>query len=569
MIKLNYKSILGACLEECIHVAGILNYFQFARQCGYKTSFLGPAVKIPDLINAIKKSTAGIVAISYRLTPENGKQHVDHFVKEIKDNYLYDRKFYFGGLPELAKYAKSLNFFDVVCEGGETLDDLLPKLKGIDRKDSEKKDYPSDLISRIEYKNPYPVLRAHFGLPSLEDTYSGIKQIAGAKVLDVISIAPDQAAQENLQRPSVLKKLSKGSGGAPIRSREDLEKMYKLSRRGNFPLLRIYSGTQDLRKNARLFQETIHNAWAAIPIFWYSKLDGRGPLEVEGAISEHFDAIQWHAKRNIPVEVNDPHQWGLRMAPDHLVVADAYLSARIAKSLGVKTYIEQLMFNTPSGNNFKMDLARVLAMIEIVQPLQDNSFKVLKQTRAGLSYFSPKLQVAIGQLCTSTVFQMAVKPQILHVVSYCEGDHAASPEEIINSCTILKRVIQDCYSGMPDLIRDPEVQDRKNELLTEASYTLNGIFNLRDNFIEGYPLLSPQVLASVVKKGILDAPQLIGNDSARGTIRTSIIDGKCVAVDKFNDLLDERDRLESLGISIDDSREVSDQQVYNRIYGGV
>ena len=191
----------------------------------------------------------------------------------------------------------------------------------------------------------------------MENTYDGIELLANAKTLDIISIAPDQAAQEWLQKPENLRKQTSGAGGVPIRNRTHLDEIYKRSQTGNYPLLRIYSGTQDLVENGKLFHETINNAWAAIPIFWSSEIDGIVPHGLEKAIEEHFQAITWHGDHNIPVEINDPHQWGLRMAPDHLVVADAYISALIAKKLGVKIYIEQCMFNTPAGNSFKMDLA--------------------------------------------------------------------------------------------------------------------------------------------------------------------------------------------------------------------
>ncbi|MHA1791597.1 MAG: methionine synthase [Promethearchaeota archaeon] len=540
--------ILGACLEDCIHVAGILNYFQVAENLGYKTRFLGPATTTEKFVKEIMKSNAKIIAISYRLTPENGMKYLENFIKQVKKNNLNDRIYYLGALPELVKKARKLQFFDRYFIGGESIEEVLTSLNH-DHQEKGNKTFPNDLLSRIKAKRPYPILRAHFGLPSIQDTIDGIKKIADAKCLDVISIAPDQAAQEAFQRPEILQKMPKGSGGVPIRNEDDLKRMYQVSRTGNFPLLRIYSGTQDLVKNAKTFQKTIKNAWAAIPIFWYSELDGRGPLKIKNAIKEHLNAIKWHAERNIPVEVNDPHQWGLRMAPDHLVVADAYISARVAKELGVKTYIQQLMFNTPAGNNFSMDLARVLAMIEIVQPLIDDSFTILKQTRAGLAYFSPNMDVAKGQLSASTLFQMSINPHIVHVVSYCEGDHAATPDEIIESCNIINRVIQDAIYGIPDMSKDPVIQARKNELLEEALTTLQALSVISDKLGVDDPYLSPETLTEAVKSGLLDAPQLKNNPAAKGTIKTRIINGACIQVDNVGTPIKEKERLISLGLN--------------------
>ena len=61
----------------------------------------------------------------------------------------------------------------------EDVDDVIAFLKG--RKLSGVENYPRDLISRIKYKYPYPILRHHLGLPSLMKRWIG-EQIAEAKV---------------------------------------------------------------------------------------------------------------------------------------------------------------------------------------------------------------------------------------------------------------------------------------------------------------------------------------------------------------------------------------------------
>ncbi len=551
------KKILGACLKECVHVLGILNFFRMAERMDYETNFLGPAVPIETIIKEINQYKPQIVAISYRLTPANGVKYVNQFVERIKQNNLGDRMFILGGLPDLIKKFREKDFFDAFFEGGETHDEVLPILKGFNsRTKSERRQRATDLVSRIEFNKPYPILRAHFGLKDLDQTFKGIKELSQSKVLDIISIAPDQAAQEWLQKPDILKEKSKGSGGAPIRSQQDLAKMDELRKdpTGNYPLLRIYSGTQDLIKNGNLFHKTINNAWAAIPVFWYSELDGRGPSKLKSAIKEHFDAIEWHANHDIPVEINDPHQWGLRMAPDHLVVADAYLSAYIAKKLGVKNYVEQMMFNTPPGNSYGMDFARVLAMWDIVQPLIDEDFNIIKETRAGLAYLSPRDTAAKGQLVASTMIQMAIQPDIMHIVSFCEGNHAARPEDIIESCKLVKNVIHDSLFGLPNLAEDPNVLSRKKELLSQARYLLSNLYYYGLEMGYKDPFLSVEFLTHIVEKGIFDAPQLRDNNAALGVMKTRIIDGKCVMVDGNGNKLLEQQRLENL---ISDFRDFS------------
>ncbi len=241
------KAIVGASIEECIHVAGVLNFFQVAERVGYKTTFLGPAVKIEDVLDYVKKNDVGVVAISYRLTPEVGKKHLERFVQAVHDSGIRSRKYLLGCLPELAEEARKMEFFEAVFTGGETVDEVLPALGLSGAHDEGPREYPKDLLGRIAYKTPYPILRAHFGLPTMQETLDGVAALAEASMLDVISIAPDQAAQEWLQRPEILATKSGGAGGAPIRSRSDLEAIFRRSQRGNFPLLRIYSGPCEQR----------------------------------------------------------------------------------------------------------------------------------------------------------------------------------------------------------------------------------------------------------------------------------------------------------------------------------
>ncbi len=552
--NLSKNSIAGACLGDCIHVAGLTKFLRIAQQYGYQTEFIGAAVPIPDLITKVQNSSAQIIALSYRLTPKVGYSLIKQFIQQVKIKKLSDRQYYLGCLPELAKLAKKLKFFKKIFTGGEPLDEFYSIFQ-VNSISDGKIVYPIDLVSRIQLKKPYPVIRAHFGLPTLEATYKGIREIAVSKVLDIISIAPDQAAQEWFHHPEIIKNKPKGSGGVPIRRRSHLEQLYSSSRTGNSPLLRIYSGTQDLVKNAELFHSTINNAWAAIPIFWYSQLDGRGPLPIKDAIQEHFDAIRWHACNNIPVECNDPHQWGLRQASDAMVVADAYIVARIAKDLGVSKYIEQMMFNTPAGNTFNMDLARVLAMVDVVNPLIDVGFKVYKETRTGLAYLSCDQTQAKGQLAASTMLQLSIQPDIVHVVSYSEASHAAKPDDVIESCKMVNKIIQDGVNNIPNYQLDQVIQERKNDLLDQAQVIITSFEQLGHSMGYKNPYLSPECLSEAVKVGLFDAPQLKGFIGAKGVIFTEIIDGKCVVIDSNGYEINEQQRIESLNIIHETSQE--------------
>ncbi|HEY3473517.1 MAG TPA: methionine synthase, partial [Anaerolineales bacterium] len=67
-----------------------------------------------------------------------------------------------------------------------------------------------------------------------------------------------------------------------------------------------------------------------------------------------------------------------------IFLVSAYLSAYNARAFGVKDYIAQLMFNSPPGLSDAMDLAKMLAVLDLVQPLENEDFCVWTQTRIGL-----------------------------------------------------------------------------------------------------------------------------------------------------------------------------------------
>ena len=69
-------------------------------------------------------------------------------------------------------------------------------------------------------------------------------------------------------------------------------------------------------------------AFPAVPIFFYNQIDGRGPISIRDSFDEHYDTIRWWAEQGKPLEINDPHQWGLRYASDDLQVTDHVLVRR-------------------------------------------------------------------------------------------------------------------------------------------------------------------------------------------------------------------------------------------------
>lgn len=546
------KTVIGAALGECVHVAGVTRFLRLAEQAGWRTVFLGPAVPIAKVIETARQvltaSAPGdeiLVGVSYRLTPETGERLLGEFAEEAAELHERGVRFVFGGTPPVAERAARLGFFERVFDGREMSEDVLAYLRGQSPMPREE-DYPQTAVERIRWKAPYPILRHHFGLPDLEATRRGIEQIAEARVLDVISLGIDQDAQENFFHPERQNPRRRGAGGVPVRSAEDYRTLYQASRRGNYPLLRTYSGTDDFLRLAEMYVETIHIAWCAIPLFWFNQMDGRGPWDLEGSIREHQRVMAWYGERGIPVELNEPHHWGMRDAPDVVYVVAAFLSAYNARAFGVRDYIAQLMFNSPAGLSDKMDLAKMLAILELISPLEGPNFRIWRQTRTGLLSYPLEENAARAHLAASIYLQMGLRPHIVHIVGHTEAHHAATAQDVIDAALMARRAIENAL-GQPDMTADPQVQARKAELVSEARLTLDAIRQLAPASHPA-PLTDAAILTRAVSAGILDAPQLRNNPFARGTIITTIDErGACIAIDPASGKpLSEAQRLRNL-----------------------
>lgn len=544
------KTVVAAAIGECVHVAGTMNFLRLAEQVGWRVVFLGPATPIETIIEAAKREKADLVGVSYRLTPENGERLVASFAEAADELHRQGVQFAFAGTPPVVDRVSNLGFFDAYFDGTRSKEDIVAFLKGQDLEDRGEEDFPQTTVERILWKRPFPLLRHHFGLPNLEETVDGIVRIAEAQALDVISLGIDQEAQENFFHPERQEKRRTGAGGVPVRSEEDYRRLYGASRQGNFPLLRTYSGTDDFIRLAEMYLETINIAWAAVPLYWFNRMDGRGPWDLAGSIREHQALMAWYGERNIPVEANEAHHWGMRDAPDVVFVVSAYLAAYAAKQAGVMDHIVQMMFNSPPGTSAAMDIAKMLAVIEMVSDLESEDFRIWKQTRTGLLSYPVDLDQARSHLSTSVFAQMALNPDIIHVVGYPEANHAVNAEEVIESCTMAQRAIESAMQSQLDLTQSDNIRQRVSELVEEAGVLINAIRLLGEGRTED-PLNSPEVLADAVKSGLMDAPQLVSNPYGKGQIAT-VIDqrGACVAVDRESgEPLREAQRIQRLKIA--------------------
>mgnify|MGYP001401398436 FL=1 len=539
------RTVVAGAIGECVHVAGVVNFLRLAEKAGWRTVFLGPAVSAADLIEAARQEDADLVGVSYRLTPETGERLLGEFAESADELRQKGVKFVFGGTPPIAERASTIGFFDAVFDGSQPTEDLLSFLRGKKIGESKEENYPQQTIDRILWKQPYPILRHHFGQPTMEATFKGIREIAEAKALDIISLGIDQDAQENFFHPERQNPRKKGAGGVPVRSPEDYKTLYQASRRGNFPLLRSYSGTDDFIRLAEMYTKTINIAWCAIPIFWFNKMDGRGPWGLEDSIRKHQEVMAWYGERHIPVELNEPHHWGMRDAPDVIFVVSAFLSAYNARAFGVRDYIAQLMFNSPPGTSDAMDLAKILACLSIIEPLEEDNFHIWRQTRTGLLSYPLDEDAARAHLAASIYLQMTIKPHIVHIVGHTEAHHAATADDIIAASRMARQAIENAIKGQPDMTGDPKVQSRVMALLDEARVTLSAIREIASNAVED-PFIDPKTLTRAVTSGILDAPHLQNNPFAHGRIRTRVIDGACMAVDENGEPISEEQRIGAL-----------------------
>jgi hypothetical protein len=535
--------IVAASIGDCVHVAGVTRFLGIAEEQGYETYFTGPATDLETFMDAIVAQQPDVIGISYRLTPGNARTLFTELGSMLEAAGIVGKaRIFFGGTPPVAEIACEFSYMDVVFSGDETPSDIQAVLRGETLQTADEATFPQSAIARIQWKAPYPLLRHHFGIPalSIDPTLEGLARIADARVLDVISLGADQDAQENFFRPWQQDIRSKGAGGVPFRTEDDLRALYAASRRGNYPLLRSYSGTADHIRYAELLVNTIQNAWCATSLFWFNAMDGRGPSTLASSIQEHQQLMQWHGERNIPVEGNETYHWGMRDAPDVVACAAGYLYAYNAKKFGVRDYILTYMFQSPPHLSNAMDLARCLAILELSEQFTDARFRVWRQVRTGLLSHPVNMVRARAHLAQSTMLQMAVQPHLIHIVGYTEANHAASAEEVIESAWMVQEVVETALRGNPSMTADPAVQARKQQLIEETEGLIAAIRSLgRDS---NDPLSDPEVLAQAVAIGLMDAPQLVNNAFAPGRVRTRSLNGAIQTVDAQGNTIPEYQR---------------------------
>jgi len=238
------QRVLGAAIGDCVHVGGVVRFLQLAESMGAEVKSLGPAVAVDQLIAEVIRFEPDLIAVGYRLTPESGRQVLMHLRDAADRAGLSRRRWVLGATDPVADVARDLNFFEQVFGSSVDWPAVIAYLRG-DAAQAGHELPPQRLVDRIQWRQPFPLLRHHFGQPTVAATVEGVRQIAEAGVLDVISLGTDQNAQEHFFRPADMDPREHGAGGVPVRTPGDLIALKEASQTGNYPLMRCYAGTRD------------------------------------------------------------------------------------------------------------------------------------------------------------------------------------------------------------------------------------------------------------------------------------------------------------------------------------
>ena len=261
-----------------------------------------------------------------------------------------------------------------------------------------------------------------------------------------------------------------------------------------------------------LYEKTINNAWNTLSLWWFDELDGRRPNQLYNNLQEHFETIRYIAKINKPFEANVAHHFAFRGCDDVTYIVSEVLCAKLAKKLGVRYFIVQNMLNTPRSTWGVQDLAKSRAMLDIIKELQDDNFRIILQTRAGLNYFKPDLDEARIQLAAVTAMMDDIdpkndySPEIIHVVSFSEAMFLATPDILNESIKITRYALREYRNNKWELgaivKAEDEIAKRKHSLEQSARRI---IFEMEKNIPDLY---TPEGFYIAFVSGWLPVPEL-------------------------------------------------------------
>jgi hypothetical protein len=567
------RAFVASTLGGDPHTEGLCIAGRIAQSGGIRATLLEPSDDPELLLSTIKEERPGFIGLSYRLTSEVGYGLLRQVLALFRNTGLVPDdgsvRIAFAGLPETVSLVRArmrdlpypvilmephpelidritmvVDFFDIRDNREEIistmrgeieppgiglLDELATAVVARDSyRDEPPLEIPSteavgDYVVRMEQAGR-PLIRSHFGIPAdgIEPTVEGIRTLAEARVLDEISLGSSNLSQRYYGRTDLFA-AHQNDGGVPYKTYDDLVKLFRASRAGNSPSVKPYAHVVSLVEfiDDCIRAGMLTGAHQAIPLFWFNELDGRGPTTVPDSIRKHLRAVQELARRGIPVEMNDPNQWGSRWAHDTIIVADYGLISAVMTVSGVKSIILQMQFNKPRETGDYADLAKMTAALDVatrVSAYGTSQPNIYRETRTGIESLSPDAQKAKWQLARSTLLQMTIRPHVVHLVSYCEANHAATPEDIIDSSKLVRRAIRVFGEHWRDIVKElsnPIVVQRREYLASEAEFLLRVIAGLhadcagmRLQQLASF-LADPDVLAESIRRRYMTAPGIV------------------------------------------------------------
>ncbi len=527
------------------HTLGINSVQQLLEQCGITAVIADANVcsaidrphlseSVSDVEQWLRVHRITMLGFSYRLDPEQGADFFAHWTHHLKERRLFVeqggplRGLFFAGLPQACELVcNRVPEVSGVFAGDETPSETLAVLgiettwvpseisggiaydearlafgrdlirggghlaiKPVDRSGYKEFGTGRDtLIARLHdarRRGLPPVMRAHVG-PFLPDREEAVRlfvdwtrRLAASGHLDVLSIGTSQLTQSDFgndwgDRPN--------GGGVPINSPAEYEQVWNAAR----PMLvRTYAGTRDVPALARIHEDTLNIAWHALSLWWFCRIDGRGPNPLSDNLREHVEALRFIASTGKPFEPNVPHHFAFRGADDVTYIVSAFLAAKLAKKLGIRHLVLQNMLNTPRYIWGVQDMAKSRAMLRLIRQLEDDRFTVILQPRGGLDYFSHDQEKAKAQLAAVTALMDDIEPAdplsppMIHVVSYSEGSHLADPPVIDESIQITRFALEEYRrlrkkGDVDDMTDHVEVRLRMTDLLEQARTIITAI----------------------------------------------------------------------------------------------
>src|SRR5579875_2796256 len=122
--------ILGAAIGDCVHVAGVVNFLNLAEQLGYETICLGPAIGVDELLDKVAFHDPAIVAVGYRLTPENCRNLLEELSAKATARGQTHRAWLFGGTEPCVAVARTTGLFRMFFASGASKQAVVAYLRG-------------------------------------------------------------------------------------------------------------------------------------------------------------------------------------------------------------------------------------------------------------------------------------------------------------------------------------------------------------------------------------------------------------------------------------------------------